>query len=150
MKLQYHIAASTTVSGSLYLISRSWPLAIASFIAGIFIDLDHIFDVIREHGWSVKIRDFFHICNTAQFYRIILIWHGWEWLLLGLAMAWLTDWNPWVTGVFIGLSQHMVLDALNNSPGFLSYSLLWRWKHQFDYDTIFGKRLPRQINHNKY
>ena len=144
MKLHYHVVASTTISGLIYLIFKSWGLASASFLSGVFIDLDHILDVAREHGWSVKIRDFFHICHTAQFDRIILILHGWEWMLLGWVLAWYLHWNIWVTGFLIGLSQHMLIDAVTNSPGFLTYSILWRWKQQFDYDTIFGKRIPRR------
>lgn len=146
MKLQYHVTASAAVSGLLHLITHSWALTTSSFIAGIFIDLDHILDVVREHGWSIKLKEFFHVCNTCQFKRIYLIWHGWEWLLLFGFAAWLTGWNPWISGILIGLSHHLVLDAVYSAPSFWSYSLLWRWKQGFDFDTIFQDKPFRRLN----
>ena len=150
MKLQHHTAFSITIAGILYLIYNSWGLALACFISGIFIDLDHVIDVVREHGWSVKVKDFFRICHHAQFDRIILLWHGWEWLVLWIISAWLTDWNPWITGTLIGLSQHIVLDAYSNSSNFMSYSLIWRWKHNFDFDTLFPKFKSNKYKHGNY
>jgi hypothetical protein len=136
MKLHHHTAASTLIAAALYLTCKSWALAGACFISGIFIDLDHILDVTREHGFS-RIHHIFRICNNGQFTRIYLVWHGWEWVLLSGAAAWFSGWNHWVTGMFIGISQHILLDALYNSSGFLSYSLLWRWKKNFEFDAIF-------------
>ncbi len=139
MKLPYHIAASTAVSGVLYLAFKSWGLAAASFLTGILIDLDHLHDVMREHGKAVNIQDFFRICETAQFNRIVLICHGWEWLVLGTAAAWFAGWNPWAVGALIGLAHHLALDAVHNSSDPRSYFLLWRWKNNFDFDTCFSK-----------
>jgi hypothetical protein len=150
MKLQHHTAFSAVISGVLFILFRSWGLAISSFIAGVFIDLDHFLDVIREHGWSIKIKDFFWICHKSQFDRIILLWHGWEWLgLLGIA-AWLTGWNPWITGILIGFGQHLVIDASHNSSNPLSYSLIWRWKNNFDFDKIFSSKTTDKYIHKKH
>ncbi len=139
MRLHQHTAFSITVAGILYLIFKSWGLALASLISGILVDLDHIVDVVREHGWSIKTKDFFRLCKTGQFDRIILVWHGWEWIILWAAAAWITEWNPWMTGVFIGLAHHMILDTYINATNPWSYSLIWRWKKDFHFDTIFPK-----------
>ena len=137
MKLHYHTAISLTISGILYMIFRSWGLAAANLIAGIFIDLDHLFDYLYTHGRPFKVKDFFRVCNNSQFNRIFLFLHGWEWVaLLGMA-AWVTGWNPWITGTFIGIGQHIFFDAFHNSSGFKSYLLFWRWKKDFDFDSIF-------------
>lgn len=145
MKLKHHTAISITISGILYMIFKSWGLALTSLAAGIFIDLDHIIDVAREHGWSVKIKDFFVLCENGQFDRIILVLHGWEWIILMSAASWLTNWNPWITGTAIGLGQHLLLDTYYNGAPIPSYSLIYRWKKNFDFDTIFPKFI-----HNKY
>ena len=150
MKLHHHTIFSITIAGVLYVMFTSWRLALGSFIAGIFIDVDHIVDVVREHGWSVKVREFFHICHTAQFNRILLLLHGWEWLIIWTFIAWLTDWNPWITGALIGLGHHMVLDAYANSENVSSYSLLWRWKKDFHFDTIFPKFTRFKYRESKY
>lgn len=137
MRLQYHVAISTLIAGVLHLFFKSWAVTISCFMTGIFIDLDHFIDYFREKGWRLNIRDFFETCHTGQFERIMLLWHGWEWMaLLGIS-AWLSHWNPWITGAFIGYGQHMIVDALSNSNTVKSYSLFWKWKNNFYFDTIF-------------
>ncbi|MBI5663931.1 MAG: hypothetical protein HZC49_02400 [Nitrospirae bacterium] len=150
MRLQHHTAVSLTIAGVLYMAFKSWGLSLACLISGIFIDLDHLLDVVREHGWSIKVKDFFRICHHAQFDRIILIWHGWEWLFLLTISSWLTDWDPWITGTLIGFGQHMVLDTYFNNARFMSYSLIWRWKNNFDFDTVFPKFKVKKYKHGKY
>ena len=145
MKLHAHVTFSAIISGLLYLSFKSWGLAISSFIIGVFIDLDHFVDYIREYGWRIKVKDFFDRCYTCQFDRIMLLWHGWEWMALLSISAWLTDWNPWVTGALIGYSHHIILDMLSNSNAMRSYSLIWKWKNDFHFDTIFSN-----LKHLKY
>jgi hypothetical protein len=150
MKLQQHTAFSVFIAGILYMIFKSWAISLSCIISGIFIDLDHIIDVVREHGWGVRVKDFFEICHGAQFNRIILLLHGWEWLPFWAVTAWLTGWNPWITGTLIGLGQHMVLDAYSNSSNLSSYSLIWRWKKNFHFDTLFPNLKSSKYKHGKY
>jgi hypothetical protein len=150
MKLQRHSAFSLIIGGLLFMMFKSWAISLSCIISGIFIDLDHIIDVVREHGLDVTVKDFFKICNNGQFDRIILLLHGWEWLPLWTITAWLTGWNPWITGTLIGLGQHLVLDAYSNSSNILSYSLIWRWKNNFHFDTLFPKFKSSKYRHSKY
>lgn len=136
MTPRYHVAASTAISGILFMIFRSWELAVSSFVSGIFIDLDHVLDYIFEHGLHLDIKKFFHFFYGEKYKKLTLILHGWEWLVLLVIASWLTDWNPWVTGLLIGWVQHMLLDKLYNISTFGSYSLLWRWKNGFDTNKI--------------
>lgn len=149
MKLHHHTAFSAAISGVLYLIFKSWGMAVSCFISGIFIDLDHIIDVLREHGLPFKVKKFFEVCDKGQFDRVMLLWHGWEWIVLWGIAAWLTEWNPWVTGAFIGIGQHMILDTLYNSSNPCTYSLLWRWKKDFDFDTVFADFKKNKYKHRK-
>ena len=139
MKLHHHTAFSVIISGMLYMIFKSWGLATACLISGIFIDLDHLIDYVRETGWPFKIKSFFQFCHKCQFRQIFLIWHGWEWVVLFGIAAWLTDWNPWITGTLIGLGLHIVLDTFYNGSNVLSYSLIWRWRKNFEFDRVFPK-----------
>ena len=150
MKLPQHTAFSVFIAGLLYMICKSWAISLSCVISGIFIDLDHVIDVVREHGREVNIKDFFEICHNAQFNRIILLFHGWEWLPLLAITAWLTGGNPWVIGTLIGLGQHLVLDAYANSSNFSSYSLIWRWKNDFHFDTIFPKLRSNKYTYGRY
>jgi hypothetical protein len=136
MSPKYHIAISAVISGVLYILFKSWALAFSSFISGIFIDLDHVIDYVIEHGFHFELKKFFHFFYGEQYRKLTLILHGWEWLVLLLILSWLTGWNPWITGVFIGFSQHILSDRIYNISNFWSYSLLWRWKNKFDTKAI--------------
>jgi len=140
LKLHHHTAISITIGGILYLLFKSWGLAIACVLSGIFIDLDHIIDYVREHGFPFKIKRFFQICDEGRFNRIMLIFHGWEWLFLWYIIAWFTDWNPWITGISIGLTQHLLLDTFYMTTNFKSYSIIWRWQQNFEFQKVFGER----------
>lgn len=149
MKAHRHAAISLTISGILFLAFRSWGLAAANLIAGVFIDIDHIFDYMREHGRNLDVKDFFRVNDNAQYNRIFLFWHAWEWVAMLGAAAWLTDWNPWITGAFIGMGHHIFLDCAHNISGFKSYSLIWRWKKAFVFDTIFHGLKDRKYEYLK-
>jgi hypothetical protein len=141
MKPIYHLAVSTVISGILYTIFRSWGLVIASFISGIFLDLDHIIDYFIINGIHFNLKEFSNFFKkkkywkvASKYWRINLIFHGWEWLVILSILAGITNWNPVVTGILIGAGHHIILDVFNNKPNswqqtFFSYSLLWRWKN---------------------
>ncbi len=147
MKLHHHTAFSLAASGTLYLLTKSWGLAIASFIAGIFIDLDHFIDYFREHGINLDIKKFFRICKNAQFNKIILLFHGWEWLIVICTIAWCSGWDPLMTGIVIGLSHHMILDIFYNSKNLRAYSIIWRWSKGFEFDTVFPNLTPKKYEY---
>ena len=140
MKIKHHALTSTIVAGVLYAVFRSWGLAIASFISGIFIDLDHIIDYWIEHGWRFNLKRFFNYFDDKNFVdrkRLFFIFHAWEWLLLLFFAAMLSNWDMWITGFLAGYAQHMILDEIYNSfkyrirPFVWGYFLVWRWRNGF-------------------
>ncbi len=149
MKLHHHAAFSATISLFLYMIFKSWYLSIACLLSGIFIDLDHLIDYFREQGWPFRIKKFFQICDEAQFNRIILFFHGWEWVLLFMAIAWKSGWDPLVTGVAIGFGHHILLDVIYNRAGIRTYSIIWRWSKDFNFDTTFPNLTPVKYHYRK-
>lgn len=136
MKVKYHLSASIIISGILYVMFKSWGLAIASFISGVFIDLDHIIDYLRCSDISFNVNKFFNYFNNKEFDKVFLIFHGWEWLAVLTIAAKMSNWNPWVTGVLIGYGQHIILDQLGNGAGSLDYFFFWRWKNGFSPEAI--------------
>jgi hypothetical protein len=146
MKLSHHVASSALVAGILYLIFKSWSMTLSCFLSGIFIDLDHFYDYIREFGFPFKVKDFFKAAYYSEIFLCILVLHSWELLFpLGI-IAWFTHWNPWITGVFIGFSQHIILDMLYNNEGFQTYSFIWRWKHNFEFTLTFPNVAKKKKN----
>jgi len=137
MKLSHHVASSALIAGLLYLLFKSWSMALSCFLAGIFIDLDHIHDYIREVGFPFKVKEFFKAAYHGELTRWMLVLHSWELLFLLGMIAWHTNWNSWVTGILIGFSYHIILDKLYNGERLITYSFIWRWKHNFEYKTTF-------------
>ena len=144
MKPVHHIAASTIISGALYSIFRSWELSLACFITGFIIDIDHIFDYIFENGFDFNMNTFFDFFYHEKHQKIILLFHGWEWLILLGIYVKLTDWNLWVTGALIGYALHIIPDYFYSKAPFGSYSLIWKWKNNFNSKLIF----PRNRGYN--
>ncbi len=144
MKFQYHAIASIALSGILYLIFKSWAMAAACLITGIFIDLDYIVDYFTQCGFSLNIKKFIQFYDREPSLKMRLF-HGWEWLLLWGAAAWLTNGNPWIVGTLIGFGQHLLLDKINFGEPFLSYSVLWRWKKRFRSAEIFRRKKRRDF-----
>lgn len=160
MKITHHAMTSVLISGALYAISRSWGLTIGSFISGVLIDADHIIDYWIAHGLRFDVRQFFFYFDEKNFKKrkkLFFILHGWEWLGIFAAAAWLTEWNQWITGLMIGYVQHMVLDELHNNKNFRlrpyvwGYFLLWRWKNKFHFKTSLPRAAGSQKNtqHNQ-
>ena len=136
MKPVYHTVISVAISGILHLIFRSWGLTIASLISGIFIDLDYAVDYLTQCGFPFKIKRLYQSYYENQLLRVRLF-HGWEWSFFWGLTAWMTDWNPWIIGIWVGFSQHIFLDNINNRESFWSYSFFWRWKKGFKPEAIF-------------
>ena len=142
MKPVYHATISVTLSGILYMIFNSWGLAISSLISGIFIDLDYVVDIIIQNGSPFKFDNYLNPHSNDKLLTVRLF-HGWEWVIfLGIA-AWLTAWNPWVTGTWIGFGQHILADNINYGQSFWSYSFVWRWKRGFRTEKIFTRNFKR-------
>ncbi len=144
MKIEHHVTLSTVISGILFAVFKSWELSITSFIAGILIDIDHVIDYFIEHGLRSNLKEFLPYFYKEKHRKITLLFHGWEWLFCLGAAAILTEFNPYVTGVLIGYGHHIAFDYFYNKTSVWTYSLIWRWKKNFDSQTIF----PRDRGYN--
>lgn len=144
MKPGYHAASSALVAGILYLLFKSWSMALACFLSGIFIDIDHIYDYIKEFGFPFKVKDFVNTVYNNGISRLTFVFHSWEILLMLGIIAWFTNWNTWLAGTFIGFSHHIVLDKLNNGERLRTYSFIWRWGKQFKFEDTFPNDARRK------
>jgi hypothetical protein len=143
VKLQHHIGLSLVVSFTIYAVFRSTSMAVASFVSGVLVDLDHIFDYLREYGFRINANHFFRVCHQTLFRRIVLFMHAWEWLVLLAAGAVWSRGGSVLTGVFIGLGQHLIADQFTNKIDKCGYFLLFRLRNGFVARRIFpGKGLP--------
>ncbi len=144
MKLQYHIVISLVISALVWLWLRSATAALACFLAGVFVDLDHVVDYCLKYGVRVRPRHLFHVFEHEVFDNIFLFFHAWEWIPIALVILWLIDWKPAVLGLVIGFSFHLVLDHLFNGHNRWAYFFTYRMAHGFAGRHYYGAREYRK------
>jgi hypothetical protein len=137
MLVKYHVAYSSAVAGSLYLVSGSWQMAAASMVTGVLIDIDHSVEYLVEHGFSLDIRRFFRLVFEAQYRRVFYVLHAWEWLFLAVPAVWAARGSAVAVGLLIGYLLHLSLDQLSNRGTPFTYFLIWRWRQGFDHALCF-------------
>jgi len=139
MRLEHHVAVSTVISAALFAVLKSWQVAVSSFLAGVFIDLDHFLDVFVEYKTGFTLREFFDICHNGRLERLRLVLHSWELVPLLAAATLVSGSNPWVMGIAFGIAQHLVCDQFYNRPVPLAYFMIWRWRQGFLPDKMFNE-----------
>jgi len=137
MKPTSHIAISFSISAVLYLIFGSVMLSLASFGAGIFVDVDHVFEYIREIGFNIDIKKFFYTCENYAFKKNLLILHSWEIFIVFSLVVFFMHPDEIIFGIYVGYSFHLISDQLGNLSNPLSYSLIYRWKKDFLTEKIW-------------
>jgi hypothetical protein len=116
---------------------RSRGAALASFLAGVLIDLDHIFDYIRAHGWKVS---WFHLheANHEKYSgKLYLPLHSYELLALFFVLFRGPQRQPFRVGITLSILTHLLLDQRCNpcrKP--LTYFLSHRIHKRFDAGSI--------------
>jgi len=143
MKVQHHTGISLVIAAGLFAAFRSLSLSLAALLTGIFIDIDHTFDYLREYGFRPNIKFFFHVFDDTLFKRVVLIFHGWEWAILLAVLSMTSKHDPIISGIAIGLWSHLLCDQFTNGASIWGYSLIFRLSRKFEALKIFpGKGLP--------
>jgi len=110
-----HIIASAILGIGFLIFVRPFWAALVVFLAGVFIDLDHLIDF-----WALKprrpfsVRDFLDSeSRNDQTKWIFVFFHSWE-LVAGLWLwAFLAHWPLWQTSIAAGITLHLILDIAN-------------------------------------
>ena len=137
MKLKQHITISLFFSAFLFAISKSWIIFTSSFISGVLIDCDHIIDYFWEFGKHFRVKEIFDVHRNEKTLFLMIIFHSWELLSLLSICAFSMSWNPWIVGVTMGFTQHIVLDQIFNKPDRRTYFFFWRLKNSFNVKKMF-------------
>lgn len=123
-------------------ITNSKGLAIASFIAGIFIDVDHFLDYYLNKGFSLDIIDFYRTCVNRKLTKIYIFFHSLELLIFFWLIAILYPSNLIWWGITIGVSQHLIFDGLVNELAPAGYFFAYRLIKKFDLKQFVKRREP--------
>jgi len=149
MKLIHHVAISIVVSALVWAIFRSFTAALACFLTGVFLDIDHLIDYVVNYGWHFRFKRFFRAFEYEVFENIFIFLHSWEFVVIYLALLWLIDWKPVAIGAVIGILVHLLLDHFFNDHSRFAYFLSYRLFHRFSARHFYGddayhKRLKRK------
>ena len=131
MKIKSHVLVSIIFSTLLFMVFKSWKIAVSAFLSGVLIDCDHIFDYFWEFRKRLIIKDFFDVYHNEKMLFFMVIFHSWELLVLLSIGAFSMSWNPWIVGVTIGFTQHIILDQIFNKTNRQTYFFIWRLKNGF-------------------
>ena len=136
MRLHQHVVASGILSGGIYALTRSPEVAAGSFVTGVFMDLDHIFDYWMAHPFKVDLAHFFETCEEYKLPKTYLFLHSFELVVPLSLLAYFTR-SPWITGFLLGWAPHMVFDYFVNGAYPFSYFIVYRMANKFDITKVF-------------
>lgn len=130
-----HLAASSVISTGVFYFSNSWAAAIASFITGIFIDVDHFLDYFLHCGINFDIKKFYNVCIDISTRKVIIFLHSYELLALFWIIIYIFNLGFIWKGMAIGYAQHILFDQIVNSRSKihkLGYFFVYRCKKNFE------------------
>jgi len=136
MRLEKHIAASACVGVGVFIVTRSVIMSIAALAAGILIDVDHLYDYWQSHSFDLNLSKFFKVCIECDLVQTKLFLHSIEFLLLMAVAAFVTR-SGLVTGLTLGICQHLAFDQMSNKVHPESYSFIYRWTNSFKAEMVF-------------
>lgn len=137
MKLKNHIVSSGIVSSVVYIATNSALSAAVSFLAGVFIDLDHFIDYYLNYGFTykIKMKEFYEVFDEIKLPKIYVFLHSFELLIVFWILIFLIPLGRIYLAVAIGMTQHIFLDQIYNPvfprAYFLSYRLLNGFRKEY-------------------
>jgi len=142
-----HIVTSAGVGLVSYYRYKSPPAAIAGFFAGWLIDLDHIVDYVRAHGWKLnwaRVKEASHEKYSGKLYLPL---HSFEILALFFVLFRGGKRQPYRMTITVSVLTHLLLDQkCNPSRRPLTYFLTDRIRKRFNADLILnGHCYPTHI-----
>lgn len=128
-----HIIASAGIGLFTYHRYKSAGAGIASFLAGWVIDVDHVVDIVKAHGWRPqwdKINEAKHEHYSGKLY---LLFHSYELLALFFLLFRNPNKKAYRVGISLSVLTHLLLDQkCNPSRKPMTYFLAHRAYKKFN------------------
>ena len=156
MRPSRHIIISFPLSLAVWIFLKSLSAATVCFIAGVFIDVDHLIEYLINFGWrGFSLQNCYRECdyNTVRkglfrFKKLHLIFHGFEFAAIFWLLAFYTR-DIYVFAFAIGYFSHLILDAAGNlafvQPYF--YFISWRAGYKFRSIKLMNKEIAQKNKH---
>ena len=129
-------------------IYKNWWLIIYSFLAGLFLDADHLTDYfLFRHSFAFNLHEFLSGTYFDASNRVYLFLHGYEYALIFFLTVAILLFNKKrfkntttsvaalmviATSIFL----HLVYDEAYYQPRLLTYSITYRASHNFNHDFL--------------
>ena len=113
-----HAAISASLAVAVWAVTKSIPASVAAFVSGVFVDIDHLLDLVL-------------LLRGRRRTRVIIAFHAWEWVPVLVVAAAMVRWNSIIIGIAVGLFGHLVADQLANRLPTLTYSIVFRASRNF-------------------
>jgi hypothetical protein len=130
MMPKWHILASALLGLLVFTFTKSPAAAMACFISGTAIDLDHVLDY---YLYSKRLT--LNVAEISGFYgdfgKVIVVLHSYELLLIAGVVAYVSHTYLLFTGVAVGFMGHMLMDAFAYEMKPLSYFFSYRMLNGF-------------------
>lgn len=138
MRVLGHAAITLTAGAILYNYTNSLYGFLSFLIVGIFMDLDHYIDYVREYGMTFDIKKVINACKyeNMAFKKITFVLHSYE--LVALFWSAIFAFNLSIIWKYcaVGLTLHLFIDQVTNPVLPLTYFFLFRAVNNFDTKKI--------------
>ncbi len=115
MKPTAHIIISFVISNVIYLAYHSLELSIISFLTGIFMDIDHVFEYFFQYGFSMNFKDIYYAWLTFRFKKLYLVFHSLELVFVFWFLILFRNFSFFWFAFCVGITQHIVFDIIFNN-----------------------------------
>lgn len=147
-----HIIVSFSAGAGVWFFAKSLYAGLVCFIAGIFLDLDHIIEYVIHYGWKdLSPGKVYQTCEQTtrqegerQFPKLYLLFHSGEVAIL-LWIGALYIKNLYLIIIALGYSMHMAMDCIGNPMYVYSYFIIWRMIKGFAPEMLFRKQSGQTI-----
>jgi len=141
MTLKQHVTITTALSLLVGFFWKNYSGVLLFWLGGIFLDVDHYLDYIRETG-DIRIslrrmEELFLNLKEKKFYGFF---HSYELIIIGLFLNFFYFKNEWLYGLLAGCASHLILDALFNPIRARFYFFLYRLNHSFEIETCVKQK----------
>ena len=140
MTLKQHVTITTVLALILGIFWKNYLGVLLFWVGGIFIDVDHCLDYIRETGdlriSFRKMEEMFLNLKEKKFYGLF---HSYELILTVLLVNFFYVKSEHLYGLIAGLATHLTLDALFNPVKARFYFFLYRLSHSFEIEKAVKK-----------
>jgi hypothetical protein len=114
-----HAVISGVIGGGVWIATDSTSAAATAVGFGVLMDVDHVYDYYQ---WYIK----------GRREKIYLLFHAWEYSLVGLVVLAVGFYHPLFLGAMLAHLAHVATDHLSNHLSRFSYSIIYRSVIRFD------------------